>query len=995
LRTKAYLTEINQPMNPVCAGRIVAGILSLVILILFFPVKKAFSQNDTMEEIPVTVRVQGVGAATFNPLYVYDSGKLLLPIADLFHFLQLKTEPSASLDTLSGFIVSEEKFYLIDNKNKKIIFDGKHYSVDESRLIKTETALYLDHLLFGEIFGLDCRFNFRGLSVEIKPGFELPVIREMRLKQFRKNIEQLRGEVVADTTLNRTYHFARFGMVDWAVSSTQSTTSFSDTRAWLATGAELFGGETNLLFHYSTREGFNHRNQQYYWRWANNLPKAIRQVRIGRIMPFSISSIYDPVVGISATNARTTYRRSFGEYTMNDITEPGWTVELYVNNVIVDYQTADATGFYSFNVPLVYGTSQVMLKFYGPYGEERIREQFLNIPFNFLPPGELEYTVSSGMVLDEAQSRFGRAEAKYGINRFLTLGGGFEYLSSVVTGTDIPFITASVTPVRNLMVSGEYAKAVRTKALASYRLPSGPALEVEYAYYTPGQEAIRLNYLEEKKATLSLPMRLKKFNGYSRMSFRQNVYEMLTYNTADITLSSFFGKVNANVSAYANWLVDRDPFIYGNAGLGIRMRRGFTFRPQSQIDITNSAITSVKAELEKRISRQGYVSVMGEENFRSNYRSINFSFRWDFSFSQVNLSTRISNYEVASTQGAQGSFAFGSGNGYIHADNRSSIGRSGVAVVPFVDINHNGIRDKGEPVADGISVRMNGGRIIKEASDSIIRITGLEPYTSYLLTLDDKGLTQISYRIEHKNIRVYVDPNQFRKIDIPVKPMGEVNGWVYLKDETGTKGQGRILVNIFTKSGSLVTTVMTERDGGFTWLGLSPGDYVARVDSAQIARLNWNTFPEEIEFQIKHDFYGDIVYDLEFTISNMAERAEKKVPAQQEEPLKPNTEHDSLSLQQQNLPDPATLTHSENVNSSFQKEDKKVYSIQLGAFASHQNAHDLAVKFEKRFDLSVSVKFEDGLYKVRTGIFKDYFAAEKQKDFFIINGWNCFVVSEE
>src|SRR5690606_24781043 len=144
-----------------------------------------------------------------------------------------------------------------------------------------------------------------------------------------------------------------------------------------------------------------------------------------------------------------------------------------------------------------------------------------------------------------------------------------------------------------------------------------------------------------KKATLSLPMRLRKFNGYSRMSFRQNVYEMLTYNTADITLSSFIGKVNANVSAYANWLVDRDPFIYGNAGLGIRMRHGFTFRPQSQIDFTNSAITSVKAELEKRISRQGYVSVMGEENFRSNYRSINFSFRWDFSFSQVNLSTRV------------------------------------------------------------------------------------------------------------------------------------------------------------------------------------------------------------------------------------------------------------------------------------------------------------------------------------------------------------------
>lgn len=982
-------------MFAVRASRFVFGMFLPLVFLMMVSAKQAFSQNEEMEEIPVTVRIQGVGAATFNPLYVYETGMLLLPITDLFQFLRLKAEPSATLDTLSGFIVDEEKQYLIDNRNKQIIYNGQQFSVDENRLIKTETALYLDHLLFGEIFGLYCRFSYRSLSVEIKPDFELPVIREMRLRQFRKNIEQLKGEVEADTTLNRKYHFARFGMVDWAVSSTQSTSNTNDTRVWLATGAELFGGETNLLFNYSTRDGLNYRNQQYYWRWVNNQSRAIRQVRIGKIAPLSISSVYDPVVGVSATNARTTYRRSFGEYTITDFTEPGWTVELYVNNVIVDYQVADATGFYSFNVPLVYGTSQVMLKFYGPYGEERIREQFLNVPFNFLPPGELEYTVSSGMVLDEEHSRFGRAEAKYGLNRFITLGGGFEYLSSIVSGTDIPFLTASLTPVRNLMITGEYAKGVRTKALASYRLASGPSLELEYANYAPGQKAIRLNYLEEKKATLSLPLRFSWFKGYSRMSYRQNVYEMLTYNTADITLSSFVGKVNANMSAYANWLGGRDPFIYGNLGMGIRMRHGFTFRPQSQIDITNSAITSVKAELEKRISRQGYLSLTGEENFQSDYRSINLSFRWDFSFAQVNLSTLISNNEFASTQGAQGSFAFGSGNGYIHADNRSAIKRSGVAVVPFVDINHNGLRDDGEPVAAGVTIRMNGGRVTRETKDSIIRITGLEPYTSYLLTLDDKGLNQISYRIIHKNIRVFVDPNQFKKIDIPVKPMGEVNGWVFLKDEHGTKGQGRIHVNIFTKSGSLVTTVMTERDGGFTYLGLAPGDYCARVDSAQIVRLNWSAVPEYIEFQIQPDFFGDIVYDLEFMLSKPEERAEKTFPAQQDEPLKQNAEQDSLSGQQQNRLSPETQTNRDMQNFTGQKPGKGIYFIQVGAFKSHRNAREMAEKFNSSFEFSVAIEFEDDLYKVRTGIFKDRLEAEKQKEFMKSNGWNCFLVSED
>ncbi len=80
-----------------------------------------------------------------------------------------------------------------------------------------------------------------------------------------------------------------------------------------------------------------------------------------------------------------------------------------------------------------------MLKFYGPYGEERTRKETLDIPFNFLPSGEVEYTLISGVVMDGKHSRFGRAEIKYGVNRFLTFSGGFEYLSSITNGSQIPF----------------------------------------------------------------------------------------------------------------------------------------------------------------------------------------------------------------------------------------------------------------------------------------------------------------------------------------------------------------------------------------------------------------------------------------------------------------------------------------------------------------------------------------------------------------------------
>jgi hypothetical protein len=88
-------------------------------------------------------------------------------------------------------------------------------------------------------------------------------------------------------------------------------------------------------------------------------------------------------------------------------------------------------------------------------------------------------------------------------------------------------------------------------------------------------------------------------------------------------------------------------------------------------------VNSLRAEIEKRIGRQGYLSFAGENNFQSDYRAATLSFRWTLPFSQVNLSTRLSNNDFMTTQGAQGSFAFGSGNGYVHAEDRPSVGTAG------------------------------------------------------------------------------------------------------------------------------------------------------------------------------------------------------------------------------------------------------------------------------------------------------------------------------
>jgi hypothetical protein len=408
---------------------IVIGIGLLLAGTVWLPASEPVTGD--VEEVLVFVRVQGVGGFDVVALYSYDNERLYLPVTEFFTFLQILNEPSQHHLSISGFFIEESRAYVIDHSSHTITIDGKTIHLTSADMIRTETGLYLHTGVFGRAFGLHTTFHFRSMSVDIRTDLELPAIREMRLLQMRRNLEQLRGEVVADTTIDRRYHLFRMGMIDWSISSTQISRKTTDNRISIGLGMELLAGETNLFLNHSTRDGWNWRNQQYQWRFVNNDNRVFRQVRAGKIGPGSIASIYDPLHGVTITSASTSFRRSFGEYTLNEYTEPGWTVELYVNNVLVAYQVADASGYYSFDVPLVYGSSQVMLKYYGPYGEERIRERFINIPFNFLPTGEVEYTLTTGLLQDTLGTLYARAAAGIGVTRFLTLGGGIEYLTSI------------------------------------------------------------------------------------------------------------------------------------------------------------------------------------------------------------------------------------------------------------------------------------------------------------------------------------------------------------------------------------------------------------------------------------------------------------------------------------------------------------------------------------------------------------------------------------
>jgi len=526
---KAYSETPNS--GSVSLIRRIRCLITVAFLALITAVPALAQDELPYDETSVYLKIPLLGTSEIDA--VIRDGEVYLPVTTFFDLLKIRNVPSADLDLITGFFISPEATYIIDRGKNVIVYSGKSYPLDEGDLVRSESNLYLRALHYGKIFGLDCKFSFRNLTVTLETKLELPGIREMKLEEMRSNLKRLKGEVQVDTTVGRSYPGFRFGMADWSVYANEKVGVGSDARLNLALGSVIAGGEATVSLNYYSGEPFTEKQQHYLWRHVNNEQPLLRQFMAGKITTQATASIYNPVVGVQLTSTPTTFRRSFGSYTLTDRTEPGWTVELYVNNVLVDYVKADASGFFTFEVPLVYGNTQVRLKFYGPWGEERTREQNIAIPYNFLPHKEFEYTVSAGLVEDTLWSRYSRASVSYGATRFLTLGGGAEYLSSVASGPLMPFVNASLRITNNLLLSGEYAHSVRTKGTLTWRLPSNMQLDLSYTRYDREQKAINYNYLEERRASLSLPLKIKKFMAYSRFSFYQIVLPVSEYTTGE------------------------------------------------------------------------------------------------------------------------------------------------------------------------------------------------------------------------------------------------------------------------------------------------------------------------------------------------------------------------------------------------------------------------------------------------------------------------------
>ncbi len=832
------------------------------------PVDPPVPDSLAAEAVSVQVNVRRLGNTLLDALVVDDD--VYLPIRGLFSFLKIKAIPSADGDTISGFFIDEENRYTIDMAGNTIEFGGARHPLATGDIIWNETEAFVRRRVLVDVFGLDCTFSFRSLDVKISCDRELPAIRDMIREKAHQGLVRRKEQTLADRAVGTSGGLFHAGTVDWTLSSLRSTESHAEYYA-VSAGATLFGGDADASLVGAIGSPIDWGKLPWHWRWVDLGNPHFTQATIGGDIPLPFQTFSGTLAGVSVTNRPINRRRGFGTYHVVGHTEPGWMVDLYINGELATFAPADASGHYDFEVPLTYGSTAVGLKFFGPWGEEREREMLIQVPFTFLPAKEIEYTAAVGRLHGLNSRTVGQLMVQRGITENLTVGGGFQYVREFADRPVSGYVGASFRATEELLLTADYVAGYRTRAILSYASPRGFSLEGSYTHYHTDQLMGAIGGLDVRKIAINSPIRFSPIPMSGRLSFSQDLADAGNYViTGEGGLNAALGGLQTNL-AMNTVLFRRDGEMrLHSLRSTLSVSKGIfwqmVLRSQFQYDLATSRPLSLGVAIDRGVFDLGYLTLSIERTFLDKRLTAQLDFRYDLPFAATRLSIIGSNRDISLDQTMHGTLSFDEATGDLLVGNRSSVGRGGVTVRSFLDENNNGTFDPGEQAVPNLDVKVTGGRVV-EGEKGVTRIMDLEPYDSCTVRFVGGGLEYLSWQPKFHSASVFIDPNHFKELAVPIVVAGEVAGTISRRTPTGLAPQGGIRVIFEPVSGGAVAdSALTFSNGEYNFMGLPPGKYRAYIDPMQLDYLKLVAEPDGIDFELKSLPQGDLKENLNFVL---------------------------------------------------------------------------------------------------------------------------------
>jgi len=838
-----------------------------------------------------------------------NQGSLLLPLSEFAELLDLAIGVSPGTGTAEGWFLRENRLFSLDVNRGTVVIDGKTRPINPLLIGIFDDDIYVDVRMLADWFPVDINFDLSNLVIRFETREPFPIEQKLtRTNRRERLLSRQRADGSRFPILPQPYQ-----LISWPVSDSSMEFSFKsgetgDERGIKQTtymtaeigkmSAELFlnADDKSILPQARFSLGRKDANGEL----LGDLEAT--EVSMGDIVTPNVSMVANTNLGrgFFVSSLPLENPSEFDRITLDGDLPSGWEVELYRNEVLLDFRTARADGRYVFeDVPLLFGVNILRLAFFGPQGQSRNDIRQIRVGPDQTKPGEFLYRFAANQK-----------------NRQLLIGDVEETTEDVTQGKNNYFGEFTTGITRNLSFAASFASIPLEDGRHGYvtastraaignvfgridvvrDLSEGWALkfgaQTSIAGITTIAEHIRLYDFEsdvyepttnptEHDTSLRLDGSLRVPGipqvSYSLSSAHEQKRDGTTSSSVNNRLSTAVS--GTTVTNSLKWQLDKSEdtkttsvdgsFLVGGRVKKVRLRgqMGYTVRPIA--DVTSSSISTDWRVTDDLSASASLSHSFGEDSLTTLSGGVNTSFE----LAAVGLNV---DYSTANDLNARLNLSFSSTRDprdsglVVRAEQTADTGAISVRV--FLDENFNGVFDTGDIPLEGVRFKADGSvSKTKTDKDGIAFITGLDTYKSIDVEVDKGSLEDPFWISLPEGVSVVLRPGIAAQADFSVVTTGEIDGTVYRRSGEWAKEVRDVVVQLINADGTVAHRAESAYDGFYLLDFVRPGTYTLRVDPEQMARLNLNA-TAETEIVIEPD--GTILNGMDiFLESDRASRS--------------------------------------------------------------------------------------------------------------------------
>jgi hypothetical protein len=575
----------------------------------------------------------------------------------------------------------------------------------------------------------------------------------------------------------------------------------------------------------------------------------------------------------------------------------GWEVELYRNEILLDFRVSRADGRYEFeDVPLLFGLNLLTSKFFGPQGQYREETRRILVGQDQAAADEFNYRLAvtqqdeylipvqdDSAIPTDISNLQGEArvitEAEYGLNKQVSLVAGASSIA-LSDGRHNYGKLGMRFGWRNLYgrfdLIGDSLGGGAARIGAQLSMPLNLSLLMEH---------IELNDFtsEEFTADMDPTLRVSKLglNGVVPVGsqFRMPFSITAEHETSEsgATETEVRNLLSTSISrvSLSNWLVWRhsEGAISDTTNAeGALLIGGHLYRTslrgelQYEIEPVNEMTRGILS-VERHFGGDTTGRVSAERTFTGQeVTTLSAALSHRFDIAALGLNGSWGDDDSASAFLTL-SFAFGreprTGDWGMYSDSVADDGSISARV--FLDNDLDGQYGPDDTPVEGAMFDTGRG-IIRETTneEGVLLLTGLPAWRDVDVIIPPQGLEDPYWSPRSDGFTVKARPGKTSLVDFPVIVTGEIDGVVYARQGTAVLEVADVAMELVDEEGRIIAATRSAFDGFFLFEMVKPGRYTVQVSREQLQRLGLVATGKK-SVEIGGD--GTIASGLQFTLT--------------------------------------------------------------------------------------------------------------------------------